>query len=226
MTKNASKETAKAKNRLEGIQNAPSNGKAKSLRVQPIQPRNFTFSIIGTSPLIQHAWSEKALSQLRMTAIERKKQPKVARDPEAQAQACMYRTDDGKPGLPILAFKASLIAAAHKDLGIEKTIVRKALFVPCKDGNKCVPMVASEPICREDIVRVGMAQTDLRYRPEFREWSAEISVNYDAEMLSEQDIINLVNRAGFSVGIGEWRPEKGGEFGRFEFDTNKPAKGN
>lgn len=194
------------------------------LKVTPIKQETLRFTIRGTSPLIQHAWSDKGLKMMRMTAAERRKQPKVARDPEAEAESAMYRCEGGEPGLPILALKSALISAAHKDLGIEKTIVKKSLFFPVKDAEKCVPLIASDPICREDIVRVGQNQTDLRYRPEFAEWSAQVTCVVDANALTTQDVVNLVNRAGFGVGIGEWRPEKGGEYGRFELDTTQPVE--
>lgn len=197
---------------------------ANQLLVKPIKVSRLRFGIRGTSPLIQHAWSDKGLKMLRMTAAERRKQPKEARNPEAEAESAMYRTEAGEPGFPILAFKAALIGAAHKDLGLEKTLVRKSLFIPCRDANKCVPMVASDPICREDVVRVGQNQTDLRYRPEFTDWKVTITCEVDLTALSEQDIVNLVNRAGFGVGVCEWRPEKGGEYGRFEIDTDVPLE--
>jgi len=193
-----------------------------SLQLKPIVPKTVAFTIVGTSPLIQHAWSEKALRQLRMTAAERKKQPKTGRTPEEEAHAAMYRTDDGEPGFPMLAFKSALISAAHKDLGIEKTVVRKALFLPSNayQSEMIAPLESeSGPEMREDIVRVGAGQTDLRYRPMFIDWSVRVILEIDEEILSEQDVVNLVNRAGFSVGVGEWRPEKGGEYGRFRFDV-------
>jgi len=34
----------------------------------------------------------------------------------------------------------------------------------------------------------------------------------------------LIDRAGLSVGIGEWRPEKGGEYGRFKIDDTVPVE--
>ena len=195
-----------------------------TLKVTPIKQATIRFTIRGTSPMIQHAWSEKGLTMMRMSPQERRKQPKEKHDPEAEASAAMYRTDDGKPGLPILALKSALIGAAHKDLGIEKTLVRKSLFFPVDDANMCIPMDASEPICREDIVRIGQNKTDMRYRPEFRKWSAVVECVVDPSALSDQDVINLVNRAGFGIGIGEWRPEKGGEYGRFELDTTAPVE--
>jgi hypothetical protein len=60
-----------------------------------------------------------------------------------------------------------------------------------------------------------MDAPDLRYRHQFNQWEVDIEVDYDTDLLQVQDIINLAERAGFGGGIGEWRPEKGGEFGRY-----------
>lgn len=195
-----------------------------AIQLKPILPKKLSFYIKGTSPLIQHAWSEKGLAMMRMTAAERKKQPKNARDPESEAAACLYKTDGGEIGIPLTAFKASLIGAAHKDFGLEKTLLRKALFIPSDDSGRVVPIEADDYVVREDIVRVGANQTDIRYRPQFNNWRCKIVAEIDTELLQPGDIANLVNRAGFSVGIGEWRPEKGGEFGRFELDTSEPME--
>lgn len=53
-------------------------------------------------------------------------------------------------------------------------------------------------------------------RPMFRSWSIEASGLYDEEAINEDDFRWAVERAGQVVGIGDWRPEKGGTFGRFE----------
>lgn len=195
-----------------------------AIELKPIAASNISFWIRGTSPLIMHAWSEKGLRMMRMTAQERKKVPKTDRDPEQEAADCCYRTDGGEIGIPLTAFKSSLISAAHKDFGLEKTLLRKALFIPTTDSNRVVPIVAGDYVVREDIVKVGANQTDIRYRPEFAVWRVNIVCEVDSSLLTAEDIVNLVNRAGFSVGIGEWRPEKGGEFGRFEVDNSEPVE--
>ena len=195
-----------------------------TIQVQPISVALITIGIRGTSPLIQHQWSEKAKRQLRMTAAERRKEPKVARDRDAEATAAAYTTADGAFGIPLLAFKTALISAAHKDIGLEKTMVRKSLFIHDADGSGVLHMERDDPIIREDMVRVGAGSADMRYRPEFRNWRASITMEVDIEKLDEKNIVNLVNRAGFGVGICEWRPEKGGEFGRFEIDPSVVVK--
>lgn len=189
--------------------------------LKPIAKKTMTFGIRGTSPLIMHKWSEKALREMREKQQEGKKtKARELRKPEEEAKQATYTTDDGEIGIPGMAFKASLVNAAHKDIGIEKTLVRKALFLVTNDSNKVLPITCSEPIVREDCVRVGMGSADLRYRPEFREWSCVVQLEVDSELLQERDVLALVDRAGFGVGLCEWRPEKGGEFGRYEIDPS------
>lgn len=191
-----------------------------AIQMKQIVPERYSFWIVGTSPLIQHAWSEKGLEMMRMTAAERRKREKAKRDPEAEAAASTYYTKDGDYGIPLLAFKAACIGACHKDQGLEKTTFRKSFFVAPGGVDPIARMECDEPIIREDIVRVGQGATDLRYRPQFNNWRVNIICEVDSDLLSPEDIVKIVNRAGFSVGIGEWRPEKGGEFGRFAFDDS------
>lgn len=189
------------------------------LLITPVNLTKLSFWVTGTSPLITHNWSEKSLRMLRMTAAERRKVPKTGRDPKKEAMSAAYYTENGNYGIPAMAVKSAMIEVAHKDTGLAKTVVRKALRFR-KAG--VIEMECNEPRIREDIVRVGAGQTDIRYRPEFSEWSANIEMHFDSDLLSENDVLNLVDRAGFSVGIGEWRPEKNGEFGTFEVDRSRP----
>lgn len=193
-----------------------------TITLTPPNVRLITFGIIGATPLIMHKWSEKAKKMMRLTAAERKKIMKVARDPEQEAADAMYTLPDGSPGFPVVALKAALIDAAHKDLGLERTLFRKAFFIHGAHGN-LVPFDHSDPILREDFVRVGRGQSDFRYRPMFEEWRVTIQAEIDYDLLNEQDVVNLVNRAGFSIGLLEWRPSCDGEFGRFRLDTNVPV---
>lgn len=192
------------------------------VELKPIQRSKITFWIRGTSPLITHKWSEKAKTMMREKQAGKKTKAREKRDPQAEAMEACYTTKDGEFGVPGLAIKAALITAAHKDLGVEKTLVRKAMFLQIDDPDKIIPMECGEPTIREDMVRVGAGSADLRYRPMWDEWRAKVTFEVDADLLTQDDVAALVSRAGFGVGICEWRPEKGGEFGRFEIDPTEP----
>lgn len=202
-----------------------SNGSSKRIteaeefvKLKPINTRQMRCVIKGTSPLIQHKWSEKALIMMREKGSGKKTKDREARNPEAESEAATYRDSSGNYAIPVLALKSAIISAAHKDIGIEKTLVRKALFIK-SNPDMMLPMQCSEPVTREDSVRVGQGSADLRYRPQFDDWSVEFTVEIDADLLQPADVVNLIDRAGFGVGIGEWRPEKGGEYGRFQVET-------
>lgn len=195
---------------------------AGKIDLQPIAKKEMRFGIVGTSPLIMHAWSEKALRMMREKHAGKKTKARDVRDPQQEMKDATYTTEDGDIGIPGMAFKSALVTAAHKDIGVEKTMVRKALFLVCNDPGKVLPIQCSEPVMREDCVRVGAGSADLRYRPEFREWSCIVTMEVDSQLLQEGDVLALVDRAGFGVGICEWRPEKGGEYGRFKVDDTVP----
>lgn len=190
--------------------------------LNPIRRAEVQFTIKGTAPLITHNWDEKAKTMMREKQAGKKTKKREVREPERETEAACYRTKDGRYGIPGMGFKAALISAAHKDLGIEKTLVRKALFLKTSDPNKVLPMDCSEPVMREDMVRVGAGSADIRYRPMFEEWFVPITLEVDMDLLTADDVLNLVNRAGFGIGLCEWRPEKNGEFGRFEIDQTQP----
>lgn len=167
----------------------------------------------GTSPLIVHAWSEKAKKQMLDKQMKRASTAKEAKDPEQDYQACFYYCEDGSYGFPSIAFKAAAVrAGTYSDM--KMTFLRGAFHI---DG-EMVP-ISGTPRPREDMVRVGMGTADIRYRPEFPEWSAELNISYNKRALSIEQLVNLFEVAGFAVGIGEWRPEKDGQYGRFEVEA-------
>lgn len=189
----------------------------RTAMLRPMKLETISIKIEGVTPLIQHAWSDKAKGMIRDKQAGKKTKNRDVRDPHKEFEDATYRTKKGGYAVPLMSIKNAIISAAHKDLGVEKTLVRKAIFLKAPDPNDpmMAPIECDAPVMREDFVRVGVGAADLRYRPQFDRWEAFVLVEYDTELVTVDDIVNLINRAGFGVGIGEWRPEKGGEFGRF-----------
>lgn len=63
-------------------------------------------------------------------------------------------------------------------------------------------------------VRVGAAKVP-RCRPLFQEWRFEVTGLLDTEILDFADFKAVVTVAGQVVGLGDWRPETGGSYGKF-----------
>ena len=68
--------------------------------------------IVGVSPLIVHAFSQKAKKQM-LDATQGRKTPKEPKDPAAEYEAAFYRLADGGYGFPADAFKQATVGAAR-----------------------------------------------------------------------------------------------------------------
>ncbi len=176
--------------------------------------------ISGTSPLICHRFSTKIKQEMLDQQKKGGKAPKK-RDPKNVDELfneSLYRLDDGPTdfGFPAVAFKNAMVRAA-KLFGLNMTDARQAFFVlgaPGQDGIDLVPVIG-EPHMREDYVRLNGKTADIRIRGAFDPWSMMLHIQHNPTMLALESIVALVEHAGFSVGVGEWRPEKDGPFGRF-----------
>lgn len=175
-----------------------------------MQIETVSIQVQGISPLIVHAWSEKARKMILDKQMKQNAKGKEAKDPKQDYEDSLYRLDDGSGyGFPVIAFKAAAVRAGT-DLGLKMTDLRRAFHL----RGTMAPIVG-EPRMREDMVRVGAGTADIRYRGEFPEWSAELTADYKPTAISREQLQALFEEAGFSVGVGEWRPEKSGSYGRF-----------
>jgi hypothetical protein len=96
--------------------------------------------------------------------------------------------------------------------------LRQTIFIAGEFSRRETMMlceIEGDPHMREDVVRVGNGGTDLRYRPCWTEWRTQLDVTYVKSMLTRDSVLSLIEAGGLGVGVGEWRPEKRGEFGTF-----------
>jgi hypothetical protein len=195
--------------------------------ISRIDTETLRVPIVGTAPLIVHKFSEKSKRQM-LDAMQGRKTPKQAKDPQAEYEAAFYRHDDGGYGAPVIAFKAATVSAARfYGKSVSMTALRQFVFMDAEfskvDGQKLVRLTGT-PHMREDVTRVGMGGTDLRYRPEFSEWSTALDVTFVKSMLTRESVLSLIEAGGMGVGVGEWRPEKRGDFGTFMIDSTQDVE--
>src|SRR3546814_10248471 len=74
----------------------------------------------------------------------------LAKDPQADYEACFYRTPTGDYGFPTIGLKAAMVGAC-RFVDMKMTEARGAFHI---DGEMLT--VQGEPRPREDMVRVGM----------------------------------------------------------------------
>ena len=182
----------------------------------------------GDSPLIVHAWSEKAKKMILDKQMKKATKGKDTKDPWMDYCESMYWLD-GMPdepteedienarfGFPACAFKAAAVDAGYQQGVLAKKTTARGAFHIMGD----MVEIEGVPNMREDMVRIGMGTADIRYRGEFKEWSATLTIRYNPQVMSAEQIINLINMGGFANGVGEWRPSKDGSFGTFHVKTD------
>ena len=153
---------------------------------------------------------------------------------------------DAHFGFPVTGIKQAAISAAYR-LGWskDKTSLKGVFFIkPDADGyysgdlridydkkkidivpnvyrrEQLVEIHSDCPMLREDMVRVGMGSADIRYRGEFNNWYADLQIEYNKNgQHSLEQILNIINAGGAVCGIGEWRPEKDGQYGMFHVES-------
>lgn len=199
----------------------------EAIQIDRIAAETIRVPIVGTSPLIVHNFSEKSKRQM-LEAQQGRKRLKETRDPHAEYEAAFYRIADSgggtRYGFPVTAFKAATTGAARfYGKSISMTALRQFMFMrgilTDADPQQLVE-IDGEPRMREDVVRLGgpSRSADLRYRPEFPIWSTTLEVTFVTSSISRQSVLSLIDAGGLGIGVGEWRPEKRGEFGTYQID--------
>lgn len=198
-----------------------------AISIPRIDVKQMEITLIGDTALICHRWSEKAKKEILDKQMKKAKTAKTAKDPDRDFMESLYwltqqpekmtkgAVEGARFGFPSVAFKAAAVTAAGDVDGAKKTEMRRRFHV---DGE--FVEIEGSPIMRDDMVRVGMGTADIRFRGMFQSWRTTIRVSYNASAISPEQIVNLFNLAGFGVGVGEWRPEKDGQFGRFHVMTS------
>ncbi len=218
--------------------------KTEVIEIKPIQMKTVQVTIEGDTPLIMHAWSEKA-KRMMLEAQQGKKKGKVKeyKNPVADFITSMYWLEgmpdiDGKDeeecmelfeeaiengakfGFPITALKQAALSAAFRfGYSKNKVSLQGVFFIETDYGDKLL-IESDTPVMREDMVKLATGVADIRYRGEFRNWKTTFRLKYNENGgYSLENIINIINAGGIACGLGEWRVEKDGDFGRYHVAT-------
>jgi len=177
---------------------------------------NFTVRIVGRTPLIANRFGESAIAKLEGSQQKKAAHRLDARDPEQEFEEGRYRMSDGRDGFPAASIKKAIKAAAVRMTELKGTEVVAAFNIEATD-NGLLAIDGPAPKMRTDhVVRVGRG--NVAYRPEYWPWAIDVPVSLFTPTLGVAEFLNLLRNAGFGIGVGNWRPEKGGSSGTFDID--------
>lgn len=221
------------------------------IEIKPIKLQKARITLVGDTPLIVHSWSEKAKKEILAGQQKQKKDKKARdiRDPYAEfMDACYWITPEpeektpeafekavangAKFGFKTIAIKQAALAASYRAGYIPNmTGMKSCFYINAVDGLRsengeelAVIRTDKPPVFRQDSVKIGGIQktADLRYRPAFVDWKIDIEVTLiDVGVFTMESIINAINMSGYMNGLGEWRMERDGDFGRFHVEMTE-----
>jgi hypothetical protein len=190
--------------------------KKSTVEIKQFEIREVTIPITGMSPLIVNKFSNKAIQMIlnKQTNVAKNKKHDV-KDPQADFENAKHYSTQGWEGFPAAGFKAAMIRGA-KMIGMVMKDTQTSFFIKADDEETQLTRIYGESRMRQDMVRVGMGAADIRFRPEYVQWSANLTIEFNEGVLSLDQVYQLVKAAGYGCGVGEMRPEKGKfNYGRF-----------
>lgn len=199
------------------------------IELKPIQIKEAVITIKGKTPLIVNNFSEKSRQQIIDAQMKKPKEKTVRNPIEDFMRASYWLTkmpdnftkehfeealqNGAEFGFPAKGIKASIVSGAYRNgMTKDKVSLYGAFLIP----EEYVKINFEDVEMREDYVRIAHGGTDVRFRPQFNNWTMTFTIQYNENTYSLDQIINFINLGGFSCGLGEMRTEKGGNFGSYE----------
>ena len=135
-----------------------------------------------------------------------------------ECQLALWLDDEDKPTIPPFAFRACIERASRKLK--EGTLVREGLIIEScqftydteKYGTSLQELVKTTQFRVPVVVQRSRI---IRTRAKFDDWSAMFVADTDEELIDSVKLESWLRIAGMRVGIGDWRPDKSGHYGRF-----------
>ena len=189
----------------------------------------YQIHIEGTQPLIQHngaaGLDNRSPAKIEMAHITSKKgsnrtEADDARLRELETQVSLYLDRKGRPTIPAAAIRSNIETGARKLK--QGPQVREGLVVESVDEfqydrDKLGTTVEKLGKTAQFTVPVVVSRARiLRTRAIFDEWGIVFTIDVDDELVDQEQLANWLDIAGRRIGIGDWRPEKSGHYGRFK----------
>lgn len=174
------------------------------------------FTVNGTAPLVIHRFSAKTKLQMKnkMEAGDKASKGKAtreAKDTDDLFNESRYRSKEGWDGFNASAVRNAMISACRL-VNFKMTLAKLSVFVQPDGWDASEPQI---PLIRiygkatkqEDMARVETGQPYVTVRAAYHGWSAKITIRWDADQFSLDDVSNLLSRVGMQVGLCEGRPD-------------------
>lgn len=140
--------------------------------------------------------------------------------PREEAAKVCYQEEDGRLYLPTDNIYACIISAGrfHKD-GKNKITTARSSLIPAGVMIDREVAYFSEPtnweVDTRSVVNPSTGGRIMKHRPRLDKWKISFVLELDTKMFTEKTLRAIVDDAGNKIGLGDFRPERKGRFGRF-----------
>jgi hypothetical protein len=182
-----------------------------------MQIDSFEVTISGISPLMVNRFHEAAQAEATSGVHSQARDPLT---PDQDSEGRLYRLPDGNCYFPAENLRQSMITAAgrHK-------IGRRAASTDAAAALSILPdAMPLEGDWHTDSRAVVIPATKgrvTRHRPMFDKWSITCTLQVVSSMFDTNLARRVLDDSGLFVGLGDFRPQKKGPFGRFQVDNWK-----
>lgn len=194
--------------------------------------KTITARIEGTTSLIQHRFGEEAEGGLstptRLVGNSRG-------TPREEAEKVTYRFPNGSLYHPGAAIARLLREAGsnHKIKGTRKSVkfavpsavivLDDAIALECPESGEAI---SDYEVDSRPVVIPSTKGRVMRHRPRLDKWAMTFHLEIDDDLLPTDFVHQLLSEGGKKLGLGDFRPEKGGPFGRFIVTSWQNGNGN
>jgi len=184
-----------------------------------LEPGVLMHSTAGMAGMSGREAQRRELAKLAKVTAGKRTPPQNHRMAQIETDFSIYWDHNERPYLPPATFRAAIEKAAR--MTKDGPRVRRGVRIlattfdsPVIDGRDRPEII--EAAMFSTVVRVGR-QSVIRTRGLFYPWQATITIAAD-DAANQDDLAEWLTRAGNYIGVGDWRPDCSGVYGRFIVD--------
>lgn len=183
------------------------------VELQQLKKEHITINVRGITSLLMEKMDMEVVEKYTRLKENKVKFENTKMEEEVLNTKIHY-TSDGNIGFPSVGFWKGMVEVAPYIEGLDKKRIKGSIrmvesIIPINYKKQGVNITWGKTS------GIGRAPRKIM-RPEFFDWNCKLEINYNRALLSPEHIYNLVNLAGFQMGLGGWRPEHNGTYGQYE----------
>jgi hypothetical protein len=192
--------------------------------------RTFKVKVKGITPYMQHKMNDQKLAEWEKQRGKIIERDGLSDEPHVTAAFHAYINKDGEYFMPPDHFKQSFIkggAFVKAKVGNTTKSMKNIVAGMWRIQEREIPFRKFDEVDTRSAVNKNVKARIIVHRPLWNEWDAEFTLLIDDDSrngVTVETINSIISYAGRYLGVGSYRPEHTGEFGRFELESLKEIK--